>query len=165
MHEYCPVRVCLSGVGHSMLNSWSFDRTDDGMSGWSVMYNHFKNVTQVQNAYSSRDITFMHNTIEHVLSNEALNGPHDLHGSVFHTCVHACALCHVLIHACAVTMSACTLQRTSFARSTSMLCHERAQNSASFFCEYRALQLFLPRTARVSRVDKIGKQLPPYLST
>ena len=60
------------------------------MSGWSVMYNHFKNVTQVQNAYSSRDITFMHNTIEHVLSNEALNGPHDLHGSVFiHVCMHA----------------------------------------------------------------------------
>eukprot|EP01043_Picozoa_sp_COSAG02_P021444 COSAG02_NODE_1089_length_14662_cov_100.768180_12_plen_55_part_00 len=38
------------------------------------MSNHFRNVTQVQNAYSSRDITFMHNTIEHVLSNEALNG-------------------------------------------------------------------------------------------
>ena len=30
-------------------------------------------VTQVQNAYSSRDITFMHNHIEHVLSNETLN--------------------------------------------------------------------------------------------
>ena len=48
--------------------------SDDGMSGWTVVYNHFRNVTQVQNAYSSRDITFMHNTIEHVLSHEALNG-------------------------------------------------------------------------------------------
>ena len=47
--------------------------SDDGMSGWTVIFNHFRNVTQVQNAYSSRDITFMHNTIEHVLSNESLN--------------------------------------------------------------------------------------------
>ena len=41
--------------------------SDDGMSGWTVVRNHFKNVTQVQNAYSSRDITFMHNHIERVL--------------------------------------------------------------------------------------------------
>ena len=47
--------------------------SDDGMSGWTVAYNHFRNVTQVHNAYSSRDITFMHNRIEHVLSNETLN--------------------------------------------------------------------------------------------
>ena len=47
--------------------------SDDGMSGWTVIGNHFRNVTQVQNAYSSRDITFMHNNIEHVLSHEELN--------------------------------------------------------------------------------------------
>ena len=35
--------------------------------------NSVRAVTQVQNAYSSRDITFMHNHIEHVLSNETLN--------------------------------------------------------------------------------------------
>ena len=34
------------------------------------------NVTQVQNAYSSTDITFMHNRIEHILSHEVLNGEH-----------------------------------------------------------------------------------------
>ena len=26
------------------------------MSGWTVIGNHFRNVTQVQNAYSSRDV-------------------------------------------------------------------------------------------------------------
>ena len=31
--------------------------SDDGMSGWSVTHNTFWNVTQVQNAYSSRDMT------------------------------------------------------------------------------------------------------------
>ena len=31
-------------------------------------------VSQVHNAYSSRDITFAHNTISHVLSHEALHG-------------------------------------------------------------------------------------------
>ena len=47
--------------------------SDDGMSGWTVLNNLFRNATQVHNAYSSRDITFAHNRIEHVLSNESLN--------------------------------------------------------------------------------------------
>lgn len=47
--------------------------SDDGMSGWTVIGNRFINVTQVHNAYSSRDITFVGNEIQHVLSHQRLN--------------------------------------------------------------------------------------------
>ena len=160
MLKHCLVGVCLTAIGHTMLNSSSFDGTDDGMSGWSVMYNHFKNVTQVQNAYSSRDITFMHNTIEHVLSNEALNGQPRLArlssvefttSVVFHTHVHA--FMSDVPSSDAFVWRAIVLQRISFARSTSTLCHKRAKNSESFFSEFRAHQLFLSRTACLSLVD------------
>ena len=40
--------------------------SDDGMSGWTVTHNRFVNVTMVHNAYSSRDMVWTHNRIEHV---------------------------------------------------------------------------------------------------
>ena len=41
---------------------------DDGISGWTVVNNLFRNVTQVHNGLSNRDMTMMHNRFEIVLS-------------------------------------------------------------------------------------------------